>query len=174
MHQRDEILKLRAEGKSYSEIRNITGASKGTISYHCGHGQKEKNKIRSDKSKNRHPYTQKYYNFIDVESRKYQQIKTEFSYKKFTSKCGFTLKDIIKKFGENPKCYLTGRSINIYETETYHFDHIIPVSRGGSHKLENLGICCSFANIAKSDLCTEEFLALCKEILEYAGYNITK
>ena len=33
--QKESILALRAEGKTYNEIAKITGASKGTISYHC-------------------------------------------------------------------------------------------------------------------------------------------
>lgn len=52
---KEDILQLRAEGKSYNEIRKITGASKGTISYHCGEGQKEKavaRRSRSDRSLN--------------------------------------------------------------------------------------------------------------------------
>ena len=32
---KEQILALRAEGKTYNEIAKITGASKGTISYHC-------------------------------------------------------------------------------------------------------------------------------------------
>tara|TARA_R110000765_G_scaffold7963_4_gene26108 strand:- start:115407 stop:115976 length:570 start_codon:yes stop_codon:yes gene_type:complete len=39
---RDEILKLRSDGKTYTEIQSIVGCSKGTISYHCGQNQKEK------------------------------------------------------------------------------------------------------------------------------------
>ena len=35
------ILRLRAEGKTYSEIQKELGCSKGTISYHLGMGQKE-------------------------------------------------------------------------------------------------------------------------------------
>lgn len=32
---KNEILKLREEGKTYNEIKDITGLSKSTISYHC-------------------------------------------------------------------------------------------------------------------------------------------
>ena len=32
---KNEILRLRNEGKSYKEIKDITGLSKATISYHC-------------------------------------------------------------------------------------------------------------------------------------------
>jgi hypothetical protein len=54
---KEQILKLRLEGKTYSEINIITGASKATISYHCkrnnldgrldgkGIGDKDINKI---------------------------------------------------------------------------------------------------------------------------------
>ena len=46
---KEEILKLKSEGKSYGEIKKILNCSKGTISYHCGKGQKEKTKIRIKK-----------------------------------------------------------------------------------------------------------------------------
>jgi hypothetical protein len=39
---KEDIIRLRAEGKTYDEIRNITGASKATIAYHVGEGQKQK------------------------------------------------------------------------------------------------------------------------------------
>lgn len=34
--------------------------------------------------------------------------------------------------GLQTKCYLTGRAINIENSEEYELDHIIPVSKGGS------------------------------------------
>lgn len=39
---KDDILRLRAEGKTYTEIQTSLGCSKSTISYYCGVGQKEK------------------------------------------------------------------------------------------------------------------------------------
>jgi len=42
MKHKKNILRLRAEGKSYREIQNIIGCSKGTIAFHLGEGQKEK------------------------------------------------------------------------------------------------------------------------------------
>jgi 5-methylcytosine-specific restriction endonuclease McrA len=39
---KEQILKLRLEGKSYSQIKSILGCSKGTIAFHCGKGQKHK------------------------------------------------------------------------------------------------------------------------------------
>jgi hypothetical protein len=43
----EQILELREAGKTYTEIREITGASKSTISHHCGAGQKGKTAARS-------------------------------------------------------------------------------------------------------------------------------
>jgi len=42
MKHKENIFKLRAEGKSYREIQAILGCSKGTIAFHLGNGQKEK------------------------------------------------------------------------------------------------------------------------------------
>lgn len=42
MIHKENILRLRAEGKSYREIQKILNCSKGTIAYHLGNGQKEK------------------------------------------------------------------------------------------------------------------------------------
>lgn len=43
---KEQILKLYRQGKSYREIQGILGCSKGTISFHCGEGQKRKSYIR--------------------------------------------------------------------------------------------------------------------------------
>lgn len=51
MKYKEEIFRLRAEGKSYNEIAEQLGCSKGTISYHLGYGQKEK--TRSIQGRNR-------------------------------------------------------------------------------------------------------------------------
>lgn len=52
---KEEILKLRKQGKTYNEIIKITGAAKSTVSYHCGPSQKEKstNRTRALKNKNK-------------------------------------------------------------------------------------------------------------------------
>lgn len=49
---KEGILKLRAEGKTYNEIKEILGCSKGTISYHCGIKREDKvpdNTLKIDK-----------------------------------------------------------------------------------------------------------------------------
>lgn len=46
-----EILKLRAEGKTYKQIVELLNISKSTVSYYCGEGQKEKARMRNLKVK---------------------------------------------------------------------------------------------------------------------------
>lgn len=79
----------------------------------------------------------------------------------------FTVDDIIEKFGDNPVCYLTGQPIDITKPRTYHFDHIVPSSKGGSNSIENLGICTKEANMAKSDMTVEEFVKLCNMVVNH-------
>jgi len=53
MSYKDQILSLRAEGKSYSAIQNILGCSLGTISYYLGEGQRDKTNKRLRKSRSK-------------------------------------------------------------------------------------------------------------------------
>lgn len=48
---KEQILKLRGEGKTYKEIVNETGAAKSLVSYYCGDSQKEKSTNRSRRLK---------------------------------------------------------------------------------------------------------------------------
>lgn len=60
------------------------------------------------------------------------------------------------------------------ETDSYDLDHIIPISREGTNELSNLGVAIPIANKSKSNLTLEEYLELCKKVLEYHGYTVTK
>lgn len=180
---KDDILLLRSSGKSYNQIVEILRCSKGSVSYYCGSSQKEKAKERRLRQ---HPYMKKMHRFkapdkyttktgiikSSLKARLYKKImlfcNADKGRQSVASNISFTLDDIITKFGEKPKCYLTGKSINIYEPSTYHFDHIIPVSRGGVSSLDNLGICTKEANFAKRDLTVDEFVELCRQVVAFA------
>lgn len=56
--------------------------------------------------------------------------------------------------------------------DNYNLDHKIPVSKGGTNDISNLGITCPEANSSKSDLTVDEYISLCKEILLNFGYKI--
>jgi len=80
----------------------------------------------------------------------------------------------IKYLKENPYCYLTGEKIDLDKTETYSLDHIIPLSRGGTRSIENMGLTIRCANQAKNSMLVVEFLELCKKVLIYNGYEVVK
>jgi len=192
---KNEILKLREEGKSYKQIRKILGCSLGTIAYHCGEGQKEKYLARQRKFRRNNVVAKKVSTFkhpsaykrnrpkeeIKSNKRKCLQSKADdFQRARENGKIGkhlgktFTYKDVLTEYGEQTNCYLSGRPISLLEPRTYQFDHKIPASKGGDCSFENLGIACREANVAKGNMTPEELLELCKDILEYNGYKVKK
>lgn len=174
MRFKEQILKLRSEGKSYREIQKILGCHRSNITYHCGKDQKIKSNIRHRKyMAKQHPATKKVSHF--KEKRLYDKVRTFHNDKsKKETAYNFTVNDVLQKFKDNPRCYLSGKYIDLNDPSSYQFDHIVPISRGGSCNLTNLGLTTKTANNAKYNLTPEEFIELCKEILIYQGYTITK
>lgn len=50
-------------------------------------------------------------------------------------------------------CYYCGMPVFAH----YHVDHLTPLSRGGTDKLENLCVACPFCNVSKKDKTEQEF-----------------
>jgi 5-methylcytosine-specific restriction endonuclease McrA len=172
---KEKILELRQQGKSYRQIEKELGCSRATICYYCRPGQKDKvlENTRKRRAK-QHPFKRKMEYFTRVRYKPYDDtnrlgMRLDQKIYKFQRRNSevmtFNVKDVISKFGENTKCYLTGKSINIYDTRSYEFDHIIPVSRGGDNSLDNMQICLKAANKAKHNLLIEEFIDLCRSVV---------
>lgn len=175
MKYKYKILELRSQGKSYNEISKILGCDKGTISYHCNPDRKGRvADVRREYNKNNFLVKKlsRFRHNIKNKSRDFQR-RAGNGKVEGNSECNFKVIDVLKKIGENPICYLSGESIDLTKTKTYHFDHIIPASRGGLNTLDNLGILCSQVNKMKSDLTIEEFLDYCVKVLTFNGYNVT-
>lgn len=176
---KSKILELRSQGKSYREIQKELGCSKSTISYHCGDGQKEKTKERTQKNRDNNSLLRKVENFktkarkgIINKSQKFQLKSKEGIQVMSETTMEFDHHDVLKKIGDNPICYLTGRPIDLNDPKTFHLDHIIPVSRSGNNSIDNLALACKEANIAKSNLLNEEFIELCLDVVKHHGYTI--
>lgn len=182
-----KILELRNNGLSYNEIVKKLNCSKGTISYYCGNNQKQKNLNRQIKNRKSNPLNVKLATF---NSRSYNKIQRDIQdlrsidkklYKKIVKftcsrKAGnilmFSLAELKEKIGTNPKCYLTGRDINLLDSKSYNLDHIIPVSKGGDNSLENCGLTCKQANMAKTDMTINEFYKLCEDVIKIRDSGI--
>lgn len=164
---KEKILALRAEGKSYNEIVSIIGCSKGTVSYYCGEGQKEKsykrNISRRDTIKGKiHKKVETFFrNRIRNFKRNGKDLNSDIDYN-----------EAFEKILSNPICYLTGREINFEDKTSYHLDHIIPSSKGGENSIKNMALASRDANLAKNNLSLIEFINLCKEVLEFNGFKV--
>ena len=186
MKIKEKILELRKLGYSYGKIGKELGCSRSLISYHCSPGQKQKTLNRTKKRRlNQHPLVTK----IEAFNKKYKSSKiskennhktiNNILYKRIISFCmksnktnnkeygvlQFSVEDILNKIGENPVCALTGRKIDLSQPKTYQLDHIVPRSRGGDNSLDNCQLVCKDANLAKNGLLIEDFIQLCKDVV---------
>lgn len=63
------------------------------------------------------------------------------------------------------RCALTGRHLT---PDTASVDHIIPLSEGGDHAVHNLQVVHKHLNNAKGTMSQHEFIAMCREVVEWA------
>ena len=196
-----KIIDLRKQGFSYTEIAKKLNCSKSTVSYHCNNQTRVKSKERSANKVHKKVseitwmtlFSRRYNGFCGRKFRKTKNSKLKW---KDEGQWWSKFKNVIKKFqlrttngttmvyyksedalkhlnGPITKCYLTGVEIDMTKDD-YQLDHIIPVSRGGTNELSNLGITCVIANQMKGPLTNEELFYWCQKILEYNGYTVTK
>lgn len=186
-----QILQLREQGLSYNEIVNKLKCSKSTVSYWCSDKTKETVKKKKEREKEERPgifKLQKAIDFFKTREKNNTSQTMCLDWRKRIRNCtahfskrneimiknNYTYKDVIEHLGGlQTKCYLTGVPINI-ETDKYSLDHIVPVNKGGTNELDNLGITIPEANSSKTNLTVEEYIDLCKKVLENFGYTINK
>ena len=128
---------------------------------------KEKESLRSrakylrnkDKIKARHRR--------NYENKKAEALQRYWRYKAL--KAGSTVNlASIKQFVKSVKasdtfvCYYCSE---IHSTKTLHFDHIIPLSRGGPHSVENLCASCPSCNMSKNDNFIHEWVKMGQQML---------
>ena len=66
---------------------------------------------------------------------------------------------------QNFRCALSGRELT---PQTASLDHIVPLSRDGSHSLKNLWVVDHMVNNAKGSLTVQEFRAMCRDVSRHA------
>lgn len=180
----NKIIELKKEGYTYNKIMKELNCSKSTISYYLGDNQKEKAKIRKIRLTSNPEFVlqKKLYSFRytnNLGKRVLSKVRDfqrrEGSKLLFTKpEQNFNIEDFLLKIGDEPKCYLSGEPIDLYQTNTYCIDHIVASTKGGENTLENAGLISSTLNKMKSDISVEELLEKCIQVLQYNGYVISK
>jgi len=168
MTKKEQILELRDKGFTYNAICSKLNVSKGTVSYHCGKGVKERQHARQMAPRVDFLWKRAVVNWELHRDRNWFR-----GGKPTRKKAVEELRGVIKEVYDN-KCYLTGRELDMEWGKNLEFDHKIPKSKGGSNTLDNLGLCVKEANQAKADLTLDELFKLCADILQHNGYEVNK
>jgi DNA-binding CsgD family transcriptional regulator len=150
-----KIWDLKNNGHSYNDITEKLKCSKSTISYHLSRGGKERVNKRRRQNRADNIILKKIHNFLYTD-RATENTKREH----------FGVDEFLKKFGKNPKCYLTGKKVDLNDTTTYSLDHVIAVTKGGHCTIDNCGVVTQEANQLKGSLSLQELKKLCKQILK--------
>ncbi len=183
-----EIIALRQKQCSFRQIAKQLNCSISTVSYALRKKTRDKAKKKFDDIPSYiRKIRKKIYSFKNPRipknekpawyiSKSPRQISKSISAKasRFQRTMTFNYKDVHAKFGDHFPCALTGRPIDFNKPETYEYDHIQPLSRGGDNTLSNLQILCPEANQAKGRLTDQEFIELCKEVVIHTGHRIYK
>lgn len=151
------IVRLRAEGKSYSQISKRLSISRTTVQYWLGKNRKATVDRCTQDWQTRNPLA------VKIRGFRYRAKKLGRKTDKFTQA------DFLRSIGGTPTCYITGKPVNLTDPASYSVDHILPLCRGGDGTLANAGLTIIEANRAKDTKTLDEFLAFCAEILQHHG-----
>ena len=170
------ILALRKNGNTIAEIQKELGCSMSTIAYHLYPKTRETTKARTTKIRKQPGYTRKdnqgARNALTVKASQFHRLGHRKNKQQLVR--SFTTEELLSRLGAQPCCYLTGNMIDLTNPASYSLDHVVPVSRGGTSTIDNLGLTTSEANRAKNDRTVEEFLVLCATVLKHNGYSVEK
>ena len=111
-----------------------------------GHTERSRNYARA------HPEMMRKHAYIRITRRRAAAMGVEHD--------GTEREAIIERDG--PWCYLCGCEV---APADIHIDHVIPLSRGGSHTADNLAVAHSFCNQSKKDKTPEEYWAWSRDVL---------
>ena len=168
---KNNILRMRSEGASYRKIQAVLGCSKATIAYYLSDGEKAKVAERTRALRSQNSLIRKTESF--QAQRKGQNNKAAHFHRDYEGggygPMNFSYDDVVEYLDGNYTCYLTGDTIELNDPKSYSFDHIVPVSRGGTNELHNLGLTTREANAAKSDMTVEEFVDMCVKVAKHFG-----
>lgn len=91
---------------------------------------------------------------------KNNKLKRQEHYTKYkTRKLEAFVEDIDRELvfvRDNGECQMCGKQVEKEGKNTWHLDHIVPLSRGGKHCMDNVQVLCPFCNTSKGTKLPEE------------------
>ena len=165
-------MKLRQRGQPLAKIAESLGCSLSTVAYHLYAKAKAttKNRVKTRRATRKLaglPRVDVLTPFSVLSGKVSQFHRRGRGVNKVMTRRVFSTADLMAQIGAQPCCYLTGTIIDLSVPSAYSLDHKVPISRGGSSELSNAGLSTTAANKAKHDKTPEEFLALCRQVLEH-------
>jgi CRISPR/Cas system Type II protein with McrA/HNH and RuvC-like nuclease domain len=157
---KDEILKLKNDGMTMSDIARTLNISRERVRYYIDPNRRNVVLKSQSKFNEKNRLCKKVANFHVTTENK---VGRNFRYKEF-----------LDRIGANPICYITKEPIDLNDHASYSIDHILPSSKGGTNSIENAGLIKSDVNRMKQDKTPDEFFSMCKRVLESNGYTVTE
>lgn len=106
---------------------------------------------------------------MEAEMQQHSKQPVEEAEKKAQS-AGVTGLMLYKKITQQQfRCALSGVELS---TENSTLDHMIPMSRGGLHSIENVEWIHAVLNRMKGEMTKEEFVFWCTKVAEFAEKNV--
>lgn len=160
-HIGNKIVKLRYEGKKCEQIATELECSLGTISYHL-----KKHKTFFDQKLTKgaqQSILNRFRNFTGRTGckRRSKNVKANCHFNKTK---GMKYPELLRSLIDSPFCALTGKPIYFNDVQSYSFDHLVPISRGGDCSKENFNLLSKEVDLAKNNLPMKFFVKMCKEI----------
>lgn len=133
---RDE---MKEKARVYAQTRGKERIARYGKAYRDANRERRKMWARADRDAKREMYRAK------DERRRASKMKAEGTH------TGDDIKAQYKR--QKGRCYWCGEKVG----DTYHVDHIVPLSRGGSNWPDNLVVSCPFCNTSKGDRLPHEW-----------------
>lgn len=186
MTRRQKVFELKEQGLTYTQIYKKLDISQSSLSYYLSKTKRQTQLAYKASKFKKFPILPKIERFRNAKCTINGRIKSKRSYElrlytavhgfkgrcKIPVKVPYGMNDVLEKLGQNPICYMTGKPIDLTQPDTYQLDHRIPVSRGGTNELDNLELCDATVNQSKYNMLPDEFIKMCKLILEHNGYEV--
>ena len=138
--------RLHNQGVGYSKIADKLGVHANTVRYHLDYRFRAEQNARAAEYRKAHAAK-----YRAAKAKRRAQLRDAIVNPDEKKQ----IEEIYRIAKEEPnvRCYICGKLIPFGER---HVDHIIPLSRGGTHTIDNLAIACKRCNLVKHDKLPEE------------------